>query len=271
MQRWGEHPIEHPDRPNAGPRQDVGVVIEGAAVEYVEENFVKRWNSVEGNKNQLEVNKYAGKVSDSGAEVQVLRTQMLGESDIHKARMNLIANAKDYIYIEDQYSREPQIFKAIADRLQENENLKVVLITNPDDSPWSPSAGYTEECLNMLKPYMEGDAPRVSMFQLSSSQKKESFFGLIDSVEYENISLHSKVMIVDDQYVLQGSANMNTRSSYHDSELDVLISGNDYAKGLREALWESHAENYELPIDDVSQSIEMMRAPAHENEDNKSF
>ncbi len=49
-------------------------------------------------------------------------------------------------------------------------------------------------------------------------------------------------MIIDDEFVLLGSANVNQKSMTHDSELDVGIVDADgmFAKDLRKALWAEH-------------------------------
>lgn len=58
----------------------------------------------------------------------------------------------------------------------------------------------------------------------------------------EDIYVHSKLMIIDDEFVLLGSANVNQKSMTHDSELDVGIVDADgmFAKDLRKALWAEH-------------------------------
>jgi phosphatidylserine/phosphatidylglycerophosphate/cardiolipin synthase-like enzyme len=58
------------------------------------------------------------------------------------------------------------------------------------------------------------------------------------------IFVHSKVMIVDDEFTLIGSANLNQRSMTHDSEVAVgiLDAGNNFAKELRMRLWSEHLE-----------------------------
>jgi phosphatidylserine/phosphatidylglycerophosphate/cardiolipin synthase-like enzyme len=72
---------------------------------------------------------------------------------------------------------------------------------------------------------------------------------------YSDIYVHAKLMIVDDCYVIIGSANLNNRSFTNDSELAVAIVDADtipstmngsteticaFAKNLRLKLWQEH-------------------------------
>jgi len=54
--------------------------------------------------------------------------------------------------------------------------------------------------------------------------------------------VHSKAMVVDDEYVVIGSANINDRSMMgdRDSEVAVLIHGSSFAKKVRMDLWKEH-------------------------------
>ena len=56
--------------------------------------------------------------------------------------------------------------------------------------------------------------------------------------------VHSKLMLVDDEYALVGSANIGQRSMAYDSEvcLGVVDAENNFVRDLRVALWQWHAE-----------------------------
>jgi hypothetical protein len=64
----------------------------------------------------------------------------------------------------------------------------------------------------------------------------------------EHTNLHSKIWIIDDEFVLMGSANCNQRSLTHDSEICAAIAdeprfhscGLSLAQRLRIALWAEH-------------------------------
>jgi len=54
--------------------------------------------------------------------------------------------------------------------------------------------------------------------------------------------IHSKLMIVDEEFVLVGNANVSKRSMCHDTEvhLGIVDSVNEYARDLRIRLWQEH-------------------------------
>ena len=102
----------------------------------------------------------------------------------------------------------------------------------------------------------------------------------------EIIYIHSKLMIIDDTYVICGSANINDRSmkGSRDSEFAVLIKekrveisrmnkkkfkASKFASSLRKALMDEHLginPNDEILIDPVSNELhELIRTTAHNN------
>ncbi|MFS2200879.1 phospholipase D-like domain-containing protein [Pseudomonas sp. Pseusp3] len=54
------------------------------------------------------------------------------------------------------------------------------------------------------------------------------------------VYVHSKLMIVDDVFTTQGSANINTRSMQVDSELNIIHEWASVTKALRRRLWDLH-------------------------------
>ncbi|MBS7418506.1 phospholipase [Pseudomonas syringae] len=57
------------------------------------------------------------------------------------------------------------------------------------------------------------------------------------------VYIHSKLMIVDDVYTTQGSANINTRSMMVDSELNICHEHTNITQQLRRRLWNLHTNN----------------------------
>ncbi|RMT77208.1 phospholipase D-like domain-containing protein [Pseudomonas viridiflava] len=58
-----------------------------------------------------------------------------------------------------------------------------------------------------------------------------------------SVYIHSKLMIVNDVYTTQGSANINTRSMMGDSELNICHEHADTTQQLRRRLWGLHKGN----------------------------
>jgi phosphatidylserine/phosphatidylglycerophosphate/cardiolipin synthase-like enzyme len=58
--------------------------------------------------------------------------------------------------------------------------------------------------------------------------------------QWTDVYVHAKVMTIDDAFVTQGSANINTRSMKVDSELNFCSDNGDVARALRIKLWGLH-------------------------------
>lgn len=61
--------------------------------------------------------------------------------------------------------------------------------------------------------------------------------------KYNDIYVHSKLLLVDDVFFTLGSANVNARSMEGDSELNISCPSPDLTKQWRERLWEIHTKN----------------------------
>jgi phosphatidylserine/phosphatidylglycerophosphate/cardiolipin synthase-like enzyme len=58
---------------------------------------------------------------------------------------------------------------------------------------------------------------------------------------WDEVYIHSKLMIIDDVFVTHGSANVNLRSMEVDSELNIFHESMRVTQPLREKLWRIHA------------------------------
>lgn len=64
-----------------------------------------------------------------------------------------------------------------------------------------------------------------------------------DSDRWQSVYVHSKLTLVDDTFLIQGSANINLRSMAFDTEIAVILQDTDIfpiVKPLREKLWGMH-------------------------------
>jgi phospholipase D1/2 len=58
---------------------------------------------------------------------------------------------------------------------------------------------------------------------------------------YREIYIHSKLMIIDDVFLTVGSANLNQRSMSSDSEINIGVTGLEYAGSLRQKVFSLHS------------------------------
>uniref|UniRef100_A0A915PPP7 Phospholipase n=1 Tax=Setaria digitata TaxID=48799 RepID=A0A915PPP7_9BILA len=191
------------------------------------------------------------------ADVQILRSVSkwssltnATEDSIQQAYVSLIANAQYCIYIENQF------FVSIIDSVDVRNEICKVLCERIKRA-YREKAKFRVYIMLPLLPGFEGDigAPGGSALQAvlhwtykSLSRGPDSLIGNLkkvvpDPMEYihvgslrtyeilsgklvtELIYIHCKLMIVDDRYVIIGSANINDRSQAgnRDSEVCILV------------------------------------------------
>lgn len=156
-------------------------------------------------------------------------------TEIAELFVDLIAAAREYIYIENQYLTADRVCEALAERLAEADGPEVVLVTRASSSSWLEQNTMGVRRSHFLTRLREADAhgrllvcaPRVRGVPIGSYR------------------LHSKVAIVDDRYVRIGSANLNNRSMGLDTECDAIVDcreprDRDAARRLRNDLVAEH-------------------------------
>ncbi|MFA4913038.1 MAG: phospholipase D-like domain-containing protein [Burkholderiaceae bacterium] len=134
-------------------------------------------------------------------------------SEIEKATIKIIRQARSSLYIESQYFASRLIAGEIAKRLQEPDGPEIVVI-NPETA-----SGWLEE--------KTMDSARVILRELVSKADRHDRFRLLYPVNAQGTSIyvHAKIMIADDTVLKIGSSNLNNRSMGFDSECDLIIDG----------------------------------------------
>jgi hypothetical protein len=152
-----------------------------------------------------------------------------GIFEFRTALKKAIEAAEEYIYVEDQALTGREIMDWIRNRLIAKPNLKAIFVLGLD--PADPPAGRI--LLNMaINEHLAPGVPNVS--------SRVAFYIRIDG-----IVVHSKTWIIDDEYVIIGSANAMRRSLYTDGELAVgVLDENEgpgsFAVSYRSSLWAEH-------------------------------
>lgn len=62
---------------------------------------------------------------------------------------------------------------------------------------------------------------------------------------YREIYVHSKLTIVDDVFLMLGSANLNLRSMAVDSEINVATNDATHARAFRQRIWKQHSGGFQ--------------------------
>jgi phosphatidylserine/phosphatidylglycerophosphate/cardiolipin synthase-like enzyme len=245
------------------------VRVQGPAVHDIALTFAERWNDpANWRRTSPEINSTipTGFLNESippagPHSVQVLRTYGVenrrgygwarqGEFTIWAAYLNAIKRASRYIYIEDQYFyafHNPPAFEAAEGRLRDSNlvyqlgeairrGVEVVVLAPSRKGNRNPTNIYQLHARRRAADYLRGlsessaEAGRLLVCYLAA--------GEVDPV------IHAKVMIVDDELALVGSANVCQRSMTYDTEVHVGIvdAENQFARDLRLALWQEHLD-----------------------------
>ena len=131
--------------------------------------------------------------------------------EIEALYLDMIARAKRFIYAENQFFGSRLIAHAIAKRLAEPDGPQFVLV-----NPCTVDGWLEEEVMSPA---------RQKLMQMLARHDRYGRFRMYTPVTKgrEDIYVHSKVTIVDDEALRVGSANMNNRSLGLDSECDLVI------------------------------------------------
>lgn len=158
------------------------------------------------------------RLSVGGKEyVQVLRTYPPGSFDQYSdgvfefraAIKKAIAEANQYIYVEDQGLWSWEMMSWINQRLLAQPALKVIMILgkDPDDPQNNLFRGAINDCL--IKNLDSTAFGRIALYGVTAQ------------------TMHGKIVVIDDYWASIGSANFFQRSMYTDGELSISVATND--------------------------------------------
>ena len=286
--RWdsSEHSAEDPDRdPTYGEQtHEIAANINGPAVADVESTYRERWNDSTSRRGLRPVRPPRSAIttplsSFSGGgthSVQVLRTYGItsaafgyswspaGEFTVWASCLNAIKKASSYIYIEDQYflpfdwppclvrtglARDTDIIYQLGEAMKRGVDVMVVTMAKPT-SVWYAYQKYQRDIgVNYLRSVRatgsRGDIV-VASLQFGGSE----------------IYVHSKLMLVDDEFVSIGSSNVSQRSLSSDSELQVAVvdEENRLTREFRVKLWAEHSGLPAGSLDDPDIAVGVFRS-----------
>jgi phospholipase D1/2 len=187
------------------------------------------------------------------ADVAIARTRGAHKAvtelrEIEALFVDMIAQAKRFVYAESQFFASRIIAQAIERRLAEPGGPEFVIVNPKTVQGW-----LYEEAM--------GPARAELMLHLAKIDT-EGRFRLYTPVTRggEDIYVHSKITIVDDELLRVGSANLDNRSMGLDSECDLMIDAREEQNAgagaqiaaLRNDLL---AEHLDIPVDEVARQF----------------
>jgi phosphatidylserine/phosphatidylglycerophosphate/cardiolipin synthase-like enzyme len=135
--------------------------------------------------------------------------------ELKRLALAAIAQARDTIYLENQYFTSPVITEALARRLAEPDGPQVVLITTGQSPSWFDQATMDR-------------ARGAAVWRLRIADVFGRFRALYPQTPNgSTIIVHSKTSIFDDRLARVGSANLNNRSQGFDTEIELAVEAKD--------------------------------------------
>jgi LAS superfamily LD-carboxypeptidase LdcB len=162
-------------------------------------------------------------------KLQVLRTVSVGATpadirrdDVWQAYFKLIACAKKFLFIENQYFHERALAKAIVKQTENETGLIVmIVISKVTDDPDDPFTRQGKAQQNESFTILSGITPRERL-------RVYSLDGRL---------VHSKVIMVDDRALSIGSTNADPRDFFMDTQLNVVLDDPQAVTQFRHKLW----------------------------------
>ena len=263
--RWdtSQHAAKQPDRVDNqvsyGPFHDAQMLVEGAAAEELANLVRRRWEQATGDLlspiNKGSQDPWPESVSADLKDVPVAILRTLPEyeeqtevREIEKFYLDAIDSAQKYIYIENQYFTSHQVGEALEKTLDKTDGPEVVIVMPRHCSGW-----LEQETMGALR-------QRLMNRLNAADQHGRLKFYYPENVDLESqiINVHSKIMVVDDELLTIGSANLSNRSMGFDTECNLALSAemDDRVRteiaGLRNRLL---AEHLGQKVDDVANHL----------------
>lgn len=228
--RWDtpEHRADDPRRADPSglpyaPFHDIQALVDGPAAHYLGEIFRERWYyatgkrldavEVEGDPWPPQVLPEIEKIGVAIARTVPAYIEHPEVREIENLCLDMIASARQFIYIEHQYFTSARIGQALAARLPEKDGPEILLVLAKVNSGWLEENTMGVLRSRLLKKLQEADV----------HGHFAAYYPVVPGLANGSVNVHSKIMIVDDRFVRIGSANLSNRSMGLDTECDIAI------------------------------------------------
>jgi phospholipase D1/2 len=236
--RWDtpEHRLFHERRKDRnglpyGPFHDVHTAVAGPAAQALGELARARWGRRAGleplaapSSRGLASSPWPSQLAVDATDVEVglVRTDVCrGHApikEIESLTLAAIAAAQRWIYVENQYLTAPSVCKALGACLMRENGPEVVLLLPKVQSGWLEQSSMGILRTRAFQYLLQRDAyGRLRLVTPTGTEDGQSY----------SISVHSKVLVIDDRLAKIGSANLSSRSMGLDTECDLAIEASD--------------------------------------------
>lgn len=229
----------HPNRGRLG-WHDLAFRIRGPLVGDVARHFAARWSAVTGE--DLPRSPIPAQTGEVKAQfVRTLPERLYpfaprGEFRILESYLRALRSAQKLVYIENQFLWAPEIVAVLAAklRLPPSEDFRALVVL-----PLRANQG-RDDTYGQLQVLADADG--------GAGRFTASTISAVNAGRAERVYVHAKTAIVDDRWLTIGSANLNARGLYNDTEANIVTDERQLARQTRLRLW---AEHLECPISEV--------------------
>lgn len=241
--RWDtrDHPVvsEERDGPDGeyGPLHDVQMVSSGPVVADFSKLVRWRWQRV-ANETPIAIRDNANINIDApipaawpesyppifkNVECALARTipfmdEVEPAQEVRHMLLDLIGQAESFIYIENQFTTRQEIAEELNRQLKLKPNLNVCIVSSYEPKGKFECEAFWASRIQFKTILESGISPERVKMTYSSIENMQG------KRAYKRI--HSKVMTIDDKYLVIGSSNLSNRSMTLDTEIDTVLYGN---------------------------------------------
>jgi phospholipase D1/2 len=227
----------HPEGEACMPFHDLMMAVDGRVAAALGKLVRERWQRATGRPARVrraaegqQIWPEALNVDLHDVPVAIARTQAEyrrwpAVQEIRQLYLDAIAAAKHQLYFENQYFNAAAVAEALEHRLSEPVGPDVVVVSRCRDSGW-----LEESTMGVLRARLH--------HQLRSADRHHrygGFYPVVPGLGEQFVNVHSKLLIVDDELVTIGSANLNNRSMGCDTECNLAIEATGEQR-VREAI-----------------------------------
>jgi phosphatidylserine/phosphatidylglycerophosphate/cardiolipin synthase-like enzyme/uncharacterized membrane protein YdjX (TVP38/TMEM64 family) len=222
------------------PFHDVTAVVDGEAAAVLAELARARWRRATGHALppvRVEGDPWPAGLAPDLTDVRVgvactapERGVEAGTREVERLYLDMIASARSYLYLENQYFTSASVAEALRARLARADAPEIVLVTRLLSHGWLEEVTMHALRVRLVRELRAAD--RHGRFHVYYPHVP----GLPDG---QCVDVHSKLAIVDDDWLRIGSANLCNRSMGLDSECDLVAEAQGRAEaraGIRSCL-----------------------------------
>lgn len=208
---------------DAGPWHDAATRLTGEVAQALSDHAEHRWQHATGQKARdvSRISLMADPEPDcpatiQGVQIAIARTRGASEDvaevrEIEALYCDMIAAARNTIYIETQYLTARSVVRAIAQKLIEEDGPEIVIVMPASADGWLESQVMDTTRYRYIKALQAID--RFDRFRV---YHPEAAGGTA-------IYVHAKILISDQRFLRIGSSNLSNRSMGFDSECDICV------------------------------------------------